>query len=59
LLSSSISFTLAGGHWALASGATTVTAAAAVVPEPASLALGATGFLLVGLCGWRARKKQP
>jgi len=42
------------------SGTTTLTAQpapAAVVPEPTSLALGAAGFLLVGLHGWRTRKR--
>jgi hypothetical protein len=57
-LTNSSTFTMSPTGQVNTSGTTSVIAAAAAVPEPASLALGATGFVLVGLCGWRARRRQ-
>jgi hypothetical protein len=55
-LTNTSSFTLFGGTSVQSNGTTSAIGPAAAVPEPASLALGAVGILLVGLRGWRARK---
>jgi len=57
-LTNSNTYVVSPGGQVNTSGTTSVTAVVAAVPEPASLALGAAGFLLVGLRGWRARKNR-